>query len=217
MTTMYAFNSAQIQSFRLDVIDVDEDFQPRVKGLNQEYIEHLMTTDPAHWPPLILTREPNCHKPSIVDGFHRYQAARRLGLTSIHAVEIPNLGYSDAVALNLGNGQALSRADRKEFAQWLRESDPALSLREIGRRCGLSDKTVKATLDVGAETPQTKRQPPEPVERLVDVVSRHGRIDVAAFTREIRLYEDDYRPELATEIAATGEAMVRAADRFLET
>src|SRR5262249_23162306 len=71
--------------------------------------------------------------------------------------------------------------DRKAFAIWLHEQEPGLSYRELARRSGLSDKTVKAALAEAAEdadaaedaedperhAPLYTPPPPDPVAKLV--------------------------------------------------
>jgi len=97
----------------------------------------------------------------IIDGHHRAEIARRLG---IHCPEVIKQGdptelRTFAYSLNL-NRRHLSREQRRDLiAQSLRE-DPQLSNREHARRTGADDKTVAAIrepLVATAEIPQLDR------------------------------------------------------------
>ncbi len=127
-----------------DVV-VDDRLQPRQNGLADDHIGSLMET-PEAWPPIVLA----CIKGYLylVDGFHRHEAARRLGLKEIRASIFQPAEGADLVGiafeLNAKHGRPLTLRDRKANAERLLGRHPDLSDREIGRQCGLHHETVGA-------------------------------------------------------------------------
>src|SRR5215208_5692953 len=159
----------------IDQIFPAEGYQPRLKGLEEKHIRLLLTSDPATWPPLVVTPKEGGY--AIIDGFHRYEAAKRLGLGDLPCQVESSAGYPEAFAANIKHGLPLSLEDRKAYARWLYDHETAngekLSYREIGRRSGLSDKTAKAAIEgKGAENPQPDREASDPVERLLRLVDK---------------------------------------------
>lgn len=141
----------------LDRLIADERFQPRTNGKDEQHLKLLLASDPATWPPLLVTPS-ETGEYLIIDGFHRYAAAQRLGMKELPCSMLYGAGYDAAFAANLKHGLPLSIDDRKAYARWVHEHYPDLSYREIGRRCSLNDKTVKAALmDAGAENPRAGR------------------------------------------------------------
>jgi hypothetical protein len=126
-------------------IVVDDRLQPRCDGLSEEHVKALMEA-PEDWPPIILASLEG--SPVLVDGFHRHEAASRLGHESI-AVQVfyPQQGtdlFATAFALNAKHGRPLSLRDRKTYAAHLLQRHSELTDREIGRRTGLHHETVGA-------------------------------------------------------------------------
>lgn len=212
-----------------DALRANEDYQPRTGGLNECHIRLLMESTPAEWPPLTVT--PNdAGGYDVVDGFHRLEAAKRLGLQSILCIVDPQAGYPEAVAANLRHGLPLSLEDRKEAARWWHEQVPGLSYREIGRRVGLSDKTVKAALHERSRATPSPGSPATPAGKLVRLVYRLyqsgecrtcfglGRGgNVNAFKQEIALFDEEEQHDVAQALDAFGRACVAAAAPFLDT
>lgn len=193
----------------------DEQFQPRDAGLAESHVRLLMESDPAMWLP--LTVAPDGDGFVIIDGFHRREAAQRLGLASLSCVVVPGAGYEDAVAANIRHGLPLSIADRKEAARWWAEQEPELSLREIGRRTGLSDKTVKRAIDSTSVVPPQPRPAPDPLDRWLLTTARLDRRPSARdIGREIASYDPADRSDIAKGYAAVGKALVEAATPYLE-
>jgi ParB-like chromosome segregation protein Spo0J len=128
----------------------------------------------------------------LVDGFHRLEAARRLGLETTRA-RVRDGTWRDAlvhaVVANCRHGQPLTRAERDEGIFRLRRLHPEWPLRKIGAEMGLAHMTVKYILDiselreaVGAEavhmctvirSREVARAPREWWTELVDVVCAH--------------------------------------------
>lgn len=148
-----------VTELRIDDIMVDPSLQPRIDGLDADHVRELGEA-PESWPPLKVVRRGEAYL--LVDGSHRFEAARSLGLESIsvEVVEAPpdkDL-HALAFAFNAAHGRPLSLDDRRAFAERLLRAQPQLADREIGRRCGLSGNTVGAIrgrLEESAQIEQT--------------------------------------------------------------
>lgn len=138
----------------LDRLVLDEDYQPRYftdsdgdpTPVKASHVTALTHSEPDDWPPIVVTPLPDGNY-RVIDGFHRVSAARKLELDSLSAVLHEGAGYAEAFEYNMRHGLMISTADRKAFARWLHTQEPDLSLRELGRRAGLSPNTVKAALE----------------------------------------------------------------------
>jgi hypothetical protein len=101
---------------------------------------------PEDWPPITVAYIDG--SPVLVDGFHRHEAAVRLGCETITARGFyPEAGtdlFATAFGLNAKHGRALTLRDRKTYAALLLQRHPELTDREIGRRTGLHHETVGA-------------------------------------------------------------------------
>ncbi len=128
---------------RLEELEVDPSLQPRVSGTDPDHVRVLGETHKA-WPPLKVVRQDGHYL--LVDGFHRLEAARNLGLEDVpvQVLQAPKDGdlRSLAFSLNAQHGRPLSLDDRRAFAEKLLRDRPHFADREIGRRCGLSGNTV---------------------------------------------------------------------------
>jgi hypothetical protein len=207
----------------MDKIFSEERYQPRLKGLEEKHVKLLLSSDPEAWPPLVVTPENGGY--AIIDGFHRYEAAKRLGLTELICQLAPSAGYPEAFEANVRHGLPLSVEDRKAYARWLYENETPdgkrLSYRDLGRRCGLSDKTAKAAIEDSAENPRPTREAPDPEERLLRSVERIVYFDEQVpsrwYVREyIALYfKEDYQREVAESFAQFGRSLIEGAKPFL--
>lgn len=200
----------------LNLISPNPNYQPRRQGLSEAHVRLMAESDPATWPPLLVAPEGNGQY-VLIDGFHRYEAATRLGLAQVTCIVQDGAGYPDAVAANIAHGLPLSRDDRKDAARWWTDREPNLSYREIGRRVGLSDKTVKRAI----EAPDAHRQPTQaasgPVDRWFRATydlespptSKEIQADIATFAAE-------YQVVVATFYADIGRSLLHAATPYLE-
>lgn len=199
----------------LDRLVLDEEYQPRASGLSAAHLQLLRESDPQAWGPLLVA--PNGDGSFMVlDGSHRTTVAREMGLSSLPCIVQEGAGYPEAVFANISHGLPLSHEDRKDAARWWAEEEPDLSYREIGRRVGLSDKTVKRAIETEGEV-QPPRMTPDPCERWLRQTYRLDRPpskrDVA---REIAAFDEVDRAEVATFYAAVGQALLEAATPYLK-
>jgi ParB-like chromosome segregation protein Spo0J len=219
----------------LSLIDTDQQMQPRQLGLDDDHVDALIESEPNTWPPIKVRQAGNRYQ--LIDGFHRVEAAHRLGLSHITAdVGVFPGGIHDAFALNASHGKALTLADRKAQARRLKAEQPALSNIAIARACGLSDHTVKAAIEgkstglanansedaKGAPTPTAPPEERDPVvAMLVDMYAaekRDGKVwglgaDVraASIKKALARFTDPSPQEIAAIAARWGAAAQKAA------
>ncbi len=127
----------------LSRIQVDPQLQPRIEGIDPEYVKSLEEVS-EYWPPLTVV--PRGDRFLLLDGYHRFAAAQNLKLDKISITVIKPFAGEDllglAFALNAAHGRPLSLGDRRAFAARLLRANPQSSDRDIGRRCGLVQPTV---------------------------------------------------------------------------
>ena len=133
-----------------DKLVVDESYQARER-LDPQHVERLRNTDPKAWPPLLVTPYPNrlgCYL--IIDGAHRFEAGKRLAdgkrVTRFPCTVRDGLTYADSFEANRNHPLTLSTAERKQFAVWLHELKPDLSMRTLALVSGLTHPTVSAAI-----------------------------------------------------------------------
>ncbi len=222
-------HDAPLESHGIPVaqLQADENYQPR-EALKEAHVKLLMASDPTTWPPLLVTPGQD-GRYLIIDGFHRHEAATRLGIGALPCTVDPTAGYPEGFAANLHHGLPLTLAERKAFARWLHDAEPALSLRELGRRSGLNHETVKHALETEEFEPNERvKTKPDPIRKLVRQVDRtyrsgEGRSvfglgrsgNPKVFQREIECYASEDQPEVAQALLAFGHACVAAAQPFL--
>jgi N6-adenosine-specific RNA methylase IME4 len=115
------------------------------------------------FPAIIVYHDAASNTYWLADGFHRIEAATKVGLAEITA-EVRSGTQRDAilhaVEANLEHGFPMTPADKKHAAMILL-TDPewaSWSSREIGRRCGLNDKTVERLRKASsADIPQIRK------------------------------------------------------------
>ena len=155
----------------LDQIPADGTTQMRVAGIDlgvvAEYAEAMEAG--AVFPPIIVFHDGKAFWPG--DGFHRIEAARRIGLDVI-AGDVRDGDRRDALlfaaSANDTHGLRRTQADRRRSVETLLR-DPMWSKwsdREIGKACAVDHKTVgRARRELTGEFPG---------ERVVTYRNRHG-------------------------------------------
>ena len=117
-------------------------FFQRGAGTDPAHVQMLVEAASAAELPAILVQAGNSR---IVDGMHRYEAARIRGDETI-PVRLINCTDKDAFILavkaNIWHGLPLSRTDRMTGAKQIVEWHPDWSDRAIGMATGLSAKTI---------------------------------------------------------------------------
>lgn len=218
-------NTIQVRDIRTDV----DAWQPRLDRLSLEHVNRLVNSDPESWPPILVRPYEGVF--TVLDGFHRVEAARRLKLTSLTAVVFEgddSAARETAFEHNKAHGLPLTLADRKAHARWLHEHYPELSNRTLGVKCGLSHTTIKAALDSGQSDQyddRSSREQAKAVDRLLvlllkvhqEATSWFGRhtpkARVEAFYQALDRYSEDAQRLLAETCQAALEAIQQYRER----
>lgn len=161
-----ATNGGDVQHIPLDKIKPLKGVQPRDK-LDQHHIESLVATGPDSWPPITVAQVDGWY--GIIDGHHRVQAALRIQddqeaendqrakakpaqppkpVLSAIAARVRTAGTTQearimAIEGNIQNGLPVPYKARLELAERLKETVPGISNREIARRAGITEGTVR--------------------------------------------------------------------------
>ncbi len=134
----------------------------RDNAVDEEQLLRLMELG-GRWVPILVWRDHN----TVLDGVHRVEAARRLGLDSIAVTWFcgsSEQAFIEAVVRNVQHGLPLTMAERLRAAGRILRDHSEWSDRRIAAICAVSDKTVarlRGTIPHGAFVP------PEPVATRV--------------------------------------------------
>jgi transcriptional regulator with XRE-family HTH domain len=135
-----------IQSIDLEKIIVLPEIQQRVKmtpSLIDDYLELMSDDQPLT--PVVVFGPTDSGAYFLSEGFHRYEATKRIGAPTITA-EIRPGGYDEALdyacEANSKHGLRPSQADRMKSVDTQLTHWPERSSREIARKCGVSQTTV---------------------------------------------------------------------------
>lgn len=139
--------SPNLQHVALDAIRIDPDLQMREAGIDvgvvADYAQAMLEN--ADFPAIVVYFDGTLYWPA--DGFHRIEASRKAGRTSILS-DVREGGKRDAmlaaVGVNAFHGLRRTNADkRRSVLAMLRDPEwTRLSDREIGRRCAVDHKSV---------------------------------------------------------------------------
>jgi ParB-like chromosome segregation protein Spo0J len=112
----------------------------REGGLSEEHVQRLVALA-GHWPPVLVNRSDGL----VIDGAHRVEAARILGLNRIEAWYFdgaPDDALIEFVRRNVHQGLPLTLRERKRAAEHVLIAHPEWSDRRIAELCAISPKTV---------------------------------------------------------------------------
>lgn len=135
----------EVRELPMDSIYVDESVYPRVEiseALVERYTECMR--EGIEFPP-IQVEKTDVGKYRVLDGVHRFEAAKKAERSSIVA-EIVDLEGKDPLlyaALRNRHGRSLTDEDAKTVARRAYERNPALSTKEIALAVGRSERAVR--------------------------------------------------------------------------
>ena len=130
--------SAEVVTVALAELSLSTSF--REGGLNEEHVQRLVALA-GHWPPVLVNRPDGL----VIDGAHRVEAARILGLDRMEAWYFdgePDDALIEFVRRNVHQGLPLTLRERKRAAEHVLVAHPEWSDRRIAELCAISPKTV---------------------------------------------------------------------------
>ncbi|MGA2111726.1 MAG: hypothetical protein ABSG98_06195 [Anaerolineales bacterium] len=170
---------AELRGIPAKLLVLDPDVQARACQDPQQ-IARLRMSDCQAWPPLLVTPNPDPKKPGtylVIDGAHRFLAGQHLDsgkAITVYPCEVrEGLGYEDSAEANLTHlALQLSTADRCLYGRYLKEENPTLSNREIGRRVGVHHTTIATYLakDPAASVAKSRKHIPRLVGLMVQIL-----------------------------------------------
>lgn len=131
-----------IMELNLAEITINQDLNVR-EELDNETIERYAESF-EQLPPVVVFETDSIYL--LADGFHRYEAAKKLGREKINS-EIRPGGYDDAqeyaAIANLKHGKPLTRAERRKAVERILKLHPERASNWIAQDMGVSENTVK--------------------------------------------------------------------------
>ncbi|SMP65569.1 hypothetical protein SAMN06265222_10996 [Neorhodopirellula lusitana] len=170
----------------------------------------------------------------LIDGHHRYEAARRLGRSTILATEQPGETEADcireAIAANAGHGLPRSNADKRRAVELALATWPDLSSRQIAKLCKLSHTSVNRIRTPEPDAEVELVPPCEEIETVVEVTqtpptytqpdelpaAEVEQVSPAPATKRVSQAKDDPRTHAKKTMAALEVAMRHAGDHRAE-
>ena len=136
----------------------------------------------------------------VVDGHHRFEAAKRAGLTCIEGFDLGEMSLaemiSESISSNCEQGLALTRQDRKRAAELLCKYNPQITARDAAKKVGLSKSLVATILkEYRAKTVVICDECKASVLRLFAEDSTNGWVQVLESKRERWFCCEDHRRE----------------------
>jgi hypothetical protein len=113
---------------------------PRKSGVQPEHVRTLAQLE-GHWPPLLVNRADQ----TIIDGAHRFHAARMLGYTQVWCVYFDgdrDEAFLEAIRRNTRHGLPLTLREREAAAAQLLGLHRDWSNRRVAESCALAHGTV---------------------------------------------------------------------------
>jgi hypothetical protein len=133
-------SSAQGETVDLCLDELRRGRSPRREEINGEHVR-LFVQLKGRWPPILVMRADL----TVVDGLHRYYAARMLGHTHIACRLFDggsNAAFVESVRCNIHQGLPLTMSERKDAAARILEIYSDWSDRRVAIACGLAPGTV---------------------------------------------------------------------------
>ena len=207
-------NETKVTSLPLSEINVDQGCQARAAMNDEtidEYVEVMKEKGDEPFPAVVVFHDDTDFW--LSDGFHRRAAAVKAGLTTLKA-RIHRGTRRDAilhsVRANATHGLRRSSADKRRAVTMLLQDEEwsKWSNREISRRCGVDEGSVRRLRSITAEIPQIDRK----VERKGTVFEmKTGNIGKRDGLAELLSIEPDQDAEPSQEWLVAPESPV--ADR----
>lgn len=165
-----------------------------VRKIDKTNVASLVACELKGVPPIEIVQ--TNRGPVVIDGYHRWEAARQLGHDEIigKAGTYPSerAVIDAAFCANLTHGKQASSQMRTAYAFWLWMNDKDINESEAARKAGITASVLNRYIarkkaQTEGKAPQQKR-PPDDVETLIAVWNRffeHENRDLDAMSRSL--------------------------------
>lgn len=166
-----AVDQAPVRALPVAAITIDPAAAVREGDLRHDVVERLRLSAPESWAPVIVRPVPaGGGQALLVDGRHRLEAARQLGLQTIRARVIDlDDGMTLLVAgvLNAVHGQPLTKRERALLGARLYRAGVLPTLRQGAALLGVSFQYIHKALRGELDRDPGEREEPAPAERFL--------------------------------------------------
>jgi ParB-like chromosome segregation protein Spo0J len=159
-----------------------------MREINTAHVEDLVQSEPALWPPIQVTKSDKGY--IVIDGYHRWEAARRRKLVTLLADCTTYTNTNDVVEAtfraNLFHGLKASQETRSDYCFWLHVTYPFMRQEEIASRVGITQSAVsRAIARREAQLAEAERPTEEEQARRITRTCRRFTRLALRFLREI--------------------------------
>ena len=183
-----------------------------MRELDQTNLESLLMSEPDTWPPVKVTLSIRGY--ILIDGYHRWEVAKRRGLDRILATCEPFSHENDIIEAtfraNLKHGLKASGENKSDYAYWLHITYPDMEQTEIAERVGVTQSTVSKAIARREEDVRRARQE----EHEPDEKARRARVKKSCrsfargalrFLDETNALEDSELVQVISEVVKKSE------------
>jgi len=183
-----------------------------MRPLNEIHVQQLVESDHKSWPVISTTRCAQGYL--LIDGYHRWEAAKRKQVERIKATCQPYSSEEEVVEAafraNLTHGLKTNLQGRGDYAYWLHVTFPDLEQEEIARRAGMTQGGVSkaiVTRDRQAKRLQQHNGEEDPKEqqRVAKLSCRRFTKSTLGFLEDVELFSDEELIQLLSTILKTQE------------
>jgi len=189
-----------------------------MRELDQANLENLMLSDPNTWPAINVTHSLQGY--ILVDGYHRWEAAKRRQLDHLLATCEPFENENDiieaAFRANLHHGLKASAENKSDYAYWLHVTFPEMEQAEIATRVGVTQSTVSKAIARREEEVRRARKGEEEMDEktrknLIKKSCRSFTRGALRFLEEVDGLDDGELMQTLQNVVKKGEDQVKLA------
>jgi DNA-binding MarR family transcriptional regulator len=179
-----------------------------MRPLNLNHVQQLASSNMDRWPAIIVTRLDSCAGYVVIDGYHRWEAARTQQAHLIKAVE-REYRHTNAIIdavfqANMTHGLVANFTTRGDYAFWLHRTFPTYPQEKIAERAGLTQGAVSKAIAKRERALQAEEQPevyisPEVRHKRAKRATRRFTQHALSFMNEVVLLNDEALLQILTD------------------
>ena len=198
-----------------------------MRPLKASQIQQLTCSNMDRWPAIIVTRIDSAAGYIVVDGYHRWEAARLQNAQLIKAVvcTFPDINaiLDAAFQANMTHGLTADLTTRGDYAFWLHRTFPTFPQEKIALRSGLTQGAVSKAIAKRERALQAEEQPemyisPEMRRKIAKRATKRFTRDALRFASEVMLVDDEELARLlANDLKPEEQAQLARLSRLFTT